>query len=77
MRIKLQSLPPLPICRAWFSVHSATTVEELKSVLCKELPALLDSDLEPRDIDLVLDDFELLHFSPIDVIRDGDLILFS
>ncbi|KAH9928946.1 uncharacterized protein B0H18DRAFT_999521, partial [Fomitopsis serialis] len=77
MRIKLQSFPPLPICRAWFSVHSATTVEELKSVLCKELPALLDSDLESREIDLVLDDFELLDFSPIDVIRDGDLILIK
>ncbi|KAH9843635.1 uncharacterized protein C8Q71DRAFT_8025 [Rhodofomes roseus] len=77
MRIKLQSFPPLPVCRAWFSVHSATTVEELKSVLCKELPALRDGDLEPRDIDLVLDDFELLDISPVDVVRDGDLILIK
>lgn len=75
MRIKLQSFPPLPTLRAWFSIHSATTVKELKSVLCQELPALQDGALNPEDIVLVLDDFDLLDFSPIDVIRDGDLIL--
>ncbi|KZT66981.1 hypothetical protein DAEQUDRAFT_729578 [Daedalea quercina L-15889] len=77
MRIKLQSFQPLPVFRAWFSIHSATTVGELKSVLCAELPALRDGGLKSRDISLELDKFELLDFSPIDVIRDGDLILIE
>ncbi|KAF9817633.1 hypothetical protein IEO21_03289 [Rhodonia placenta] len=75
MRIKLESVPPLPLVKAWFSVHSATTVSELKSVLCSDLPAFLDGQLRGGDILLLLEDFELLDSSPIDVIREGDLII--
>ncbi|KZT13197.1 uncharacterized protein LAESUDRAFT_754192 [Laetiporus sulphureus 93-53] len=77
MRIKVESAPPLPPVKAWFSTHSATTVLELKSVLCADLHALRDDGIQGQDIALVLDDFELLDASPIDVVRDGDLVVIK
>ncbi|CCM05892.1 uncharacterized protein FIBRA_08130 [Fibroporia radiculosa] len=77
MRVKISSAPPLPVCKAWFSVYSASTVLELKLLLCSDLPALRDARLDAKDLVLVLEEFELLDSSPIDVVRDGDLIVIK
>ncbi|PCH41662.1 hypothetical protein WOLCODRAFT_132061 [Wolfiporia cocos MD-104 SS10] len=76
MRVKVESVHPLPTVKAWFSVHSATNIEALKEVLCSDLHTLQTAQIRARDITLVLDDFELLDPSPIDVVRDGDLIVY-
>ncbi|EMD31767.1 hypothetical protein CERSUDRAFT_119350 [Gelatoporia subvermispora B] len=77
MRVKVESIPPLPTIKAWFGVHSASTVSDFKSVLCSDLPALRDARTQARDILLVLEDYELLDASPVDVVRDGDLIFIK
>lgn len=76
MRIKIASIPPLPFVKAWYSVTSASTVADLKTSLCADLPPFQRDRINGRDIILVLDDFDLLNASPVDVIRDGDLIVY-
>ncbi|KAG6836916.1 hypothetical protein H0H93_001282 [Arthromyces matolae] len=78
MRLKLQTRPPLPELKAWFSPHPddvPRTVSELKRAICMQVPALKAKHLSGNDLLLVLDDFELIGDSPINVVRDGDLIL--
>ncbi|KAI0951819.1 hypothetical protein AcV7_007814 [Taiwanofungus camphoratus] len=77
MRIKVASIPPLPFVKAWYSVTSASTVADLKTSLCADLPPFQRDRINGRDIILVLDDFDLLNASPVDVIRDGDLIVIK
>ncbi|KZT21227.1 hypothetical protein NEOLEDRAFT_1181852 [Neolentinus lepideus HHB14362 ss-1] len=71
-RIRLGSTdPPL---KAWFSVPShVATVRDLKKSLCSDIDAL--DDVAPERVTLLLDEFELLDDSPINVLRDGDLLL--
>lgn len=72
-RIRLGSTdPPL---KAWFSVPShVATVRDLKKSLCSNLEVL--EDVAPDSIILLLDEFEVLDDSPINVLRDGDLLLY-
>ncbi|KAI9069562.1 hypothetical protein FKP32DRAFT_60375 [Trametes sanguinea] len=76
MRLKVESVPPLPHVKAWFSAHALPSVLDLKASLCADLHALSDAHIKPEDILLLLDDFELLDSSSIDVVRDGDLIVY-
>lgn len=75
MRLKLQTKPPLPEIKAWFAPHSdnvPATIGELKYLISCQIPSL---QISGKDVLLLLDDFELLDDSPLDVVRDGDLIL--
>ena len=72
MRVKVECGPPLPSLKVWFAVSAVSTVAELKHALCAELPAL--GHVSASDLTLTLDGFELIDASPIDVVRDGELI---
>lgn len=74
MRIKVESTPPLTTFKAWFVVSAASNVQDLKESLCSDVPALREHEVAADQIALVLDGFELLDSSPIDVVRDGDLV---
>lgn len=76
MRVKLESVAPLPHIKAWFSAHALPTIYDLKTALCTDLNPLKDASIEAHDLLLLLDDFELLDSSPIDVVHDGDLIVY-
>lgn len=75
MRVKVESVAPLPHVKAWFSAHALPSVYDLKTSLCTGLKPFKDMAIEAQDIVLLLDDFELLDTSSIDVVRDGDLIV--
>ncbi|KAI0829242.1 hypothetical protein BC628DRAFT_1315291 [Trametes gibbosa] len=77
MRLKVQTASPLPLLKAWFTTHPVPSILHLKAALCTELAPLVHGRVHPRDILLLLDDFELLDASPIDVVRDGDLVLIK
>ncbi|KAI1788926.1 hypothetical protein LXA43DRAFT_1023232 [Ganoderma leucocontextum] len=77
MRVKVESVAPLPPVKAWFSAHAIPTVHDLKTALCADLLPFNHAGVRAQDLILLLDDFELLHSSPIDVVRDGDLIILK
>ena len=74
MRIKVESTPPLATFKAWFVVSAASSVQDLKESLCSDIPVLHEQEVTANEITLVLDGFELLDSSSIDVVRDGDLV---
>ena len=74
MRIKVECVPTLPVLKAWFIVPSVSTIFDLKGAICSEIPALQEQSIAADDLTLVLDSFELLDASPLDVVRDGDHI---
>lgn len=72
MRVRIQSLPPLPAFKAWISTESIQTIADLKSILLHSVN--VDSSEKLR---LELDAFELLDSSPVaDILRDNDLIVY-
>lgn len=80
MRLRIQTKAPLLELKAWYSPHPQnvlTTVSELKQALCRQIPLLKTQHVTGKDIILLLDDFELLDDNPLDVVRDGDLILIA
>ncbi|KAI0662818.1 hypothetical protein C8Q70DRAFT_473304 [Cubamyces menziesii] len=77
MRVKVESVPPLPHVKAWFSANALPSILDLKNSLCADLQPLSNEHVLPDHILLLLDDFELLDSSPIDVVRDGDLIVIK
>lgn len=77
MRLKLQTTAPLEALRVWLPLPpDLTTVTSLKYHLTTCLPTLVSSSVKPRDLTLLLDGFELLNDSEVDVLRDGDLIWY-
>ena len=76
MRVKVETLAPLPPLKAWFSCAALSTVRDLKASLCAILKPLQDGRVGIEELILLLDDFELLDASSIDVVRDGDLIVY-
>ncbi len=79
MRVKIQASPPLPEIKAWFSLSNlspSSSVALLKHELCKTLSTLRESGVHGRDLILLLDDFELLGETSIDIIKDGDMIWY-
>ncbi|KAI0352789.1 hypothetical protein OH77DRAFT_1459755 [Trametes cingulata] len=77
MRVKVESVAPLPHVKAWFSANAVPTIFDLKTALCADLVPLSQDRIRPQDVLLLLDDFELLDSSPIDVVRDGDLVVIK
>jgi hypothetical protein len=72
MRIRLSAEePPL---KAWFNVESKSNILQLKRAMCKDVHALHDIGVDAPELELLLDDFELLDESSVDVLREGDLI---
>ena len=81
MRLRIQTLPPLPDLKVWFvprptnTALSLNTISELKQALCHDIKELQSEDIQPYDIRLLLDEFELLGDLPYhEVLRDGDLV---
>ncbi|KAI0676658.1 hypothetical protein C8Q78DRAFT_1073437 [Trametes maxima] len=77
MRVKVESVAPLPHVKAWFTTNAVPTILDLKTSFCSDLGPLSHERFRPQDILLLLDDFELLDSSAIDVLRDGDLIIIK
>ena len=80
MRIRILSQSEqtnLPVIRSWFNVDRESTVTSLKLSLCASLPALRDARVRAEELVLTLDDFELLNGSPINILRDEDLIWYA
>ncbi|KAF7370795.1 hypothetical protein MSAN_00713000 [Mycena sanguinolenta] len=75
MRLKVQSVPPLPVLKVWFTPgEQCATVANLKSALAREVFAFKQKNASP--LELSLDGFDLLENSSLqDVLRDGDLVL--
>lgn len=76
MRVKVETVAPLPHVKAWFSTHAVPSILDLKTALCTDLLPLAHDRVRAGDILLLLDDFELLDASPVDVVRDGDLVVY-
>ncbi|KAF9448166.1 hypothetical protein P691DRAFT_760171 [Macrolepiota fuliginosa MF-IS2] len=78
MRLRVQTLPPLPELRAWFipdAPQVPSSILDLKGVFCSQIIALNDAGIRQADIRLLLDEFELLNESPYaTALRDGDLV---
>lgn len=75
MRIRVLTVPPLPITKVWSSLNnlpSAATVSDLKYSLCKQVPAL--KGLKSDQLRLFVDDFELLETLPLDVVHENDIV---
>ncbi|KXN80901.1 hypothetical protein AN958_06848 [Leucoagaricus sp. SymC.cos] len=78
MRLRIQTLPPLPDLKAWFiqdEHQTPASIGDLKQLLCSNIGILKGAGVIPGDVQLLLDDFELLNESPFAAaLRDGDLL---
>jgi len=81
MRLRFQTVSPLPELKAWYSTDpdavsdgGSSTIAHLKHTICLQIPALRQFGVNGRQLVLLLDSFELLDDSPLSVVRDGDLI---
>jgi len=78
MRLRIQTFPPLPDFKAWFSFEAHQvphSIRELKKFLCSDIVVLKGACVSAREIQLLLDDFELLNESSFTAaLRDGDLL---
>ncbi len=78
MRIRVLSelQSGVPQVKSWFNVEKENTVASLKSSLCFSIPALCEACVQPIELVLILDDFELLDNTTVHILRDGDLIWY-
>jgi len=75
MRIRVSTVPPLPLAKVWSSLSSLSsvaTVSNLKHLLCLQVPTL--RGLRGDQIQLFVDDFELLDALAVDVVHENDLV---
>jgi hypothetical protein len=72
-----------PELKAWYFTDSDTfsesdnilsTVPHLKQAICLQVPALRKFGVNGHQLVLLLDNFELLDGSPLNDVRDGDLV---
>ena len=78
MRLRIQTLSPLPELKAWFipEIQGAhETVFDLKELICRDIPQLRAAQIHAQHLLLLLEGFELLNDSPISAVRDGDLVV--
>lgn len=79
MRLRVQTLPPLPDLKAWFipdEKYLPDSISKLKEALCSSVTVLKDAGVRREDIQLLLDEFELLNETPFTAaLRDGDLVV--
>ncbi|KAJ7026294.1 hypothetical protein C8F04DRAFT_1125669 [Mycena alexandri] len=75
MRLKIQSVAPLPVVRVWFTPGAdLLDISDLTATLAREVFAAKSKNASP--LNLSLDGFELLEASLLsDVLRDGDLVV--
>ncbi|KAK1218241.1 hypothetical protein PQX77_014614 [Marasmius sp. AFHP31] len=93
MRLRLESSPPLPHLKAWFSssqlqcnpgMHSSqhksqpAKILDLKKSICATVKPLIEGGFRAEEIILELDGFELLDDLNVEeLIRDGDLVVLG
>ncbi|KAG5653274.1 hypothetical protein H0H81_001338 [Sphagnurus paluster] len=80
MRLRIQTKPPLPDLKAWYSPPPQdlpSSIRELKQAICSQIPLLQTCGVSSSNLILLLDDFELLDINPLEVVRDGDLIFIK
>ncbi|KAF4574515.1 hypothetical protein EYR36_005857 [Pleurotus pulmonarius] len=82
MRIKIQTNNPLPPLKAWYATNSLegpnTTISDLKKQICTNVDAIRGATKgKTNQLTFTLDGFELLDVSPLDVLREGDLIVIG
>jgi hypothetical protein len=76
IRVRLTTHPPLPPLKAWFDVDNTkcNSILDLKRAICSQVKLFRDAQLHPRQIGLVIDDWDLLAESNLSVIRDGEIV---
>jgi hypothetical protein len=80
MRLRIQTIPPLPELKAWYSADHDTTLDatstiaHLKNAICLQFSTLTDLGVNRHHLVFLLDSFELLDDSSLGLLRDGDLI---
>ena len=82
MRLRIQTEPPLPNVKAWFSFPqsecSSNSLDALKTSLCCHIKTLNDAKIKPSRVRLVMDDYELLDELEVEgILRDGDCIVLQ
>jgi hypothetical protein len=76
MRVRIQTALPLPDLKAWYAPNEdQSSIAHLKDALFLHIPVLEASLFHSHQVVLLLDGFELLDDSPLDVVRDGDLVI--
>jgi hypothetical protein len=76
VRIRLLAFSPLPPLRAWFDVNpgQCPTIAELKVAICTRVKILRDAQVKPEQFVLVVDEWETLSDSTVEIIRDGEIV---
>jgi hypothetical protein len=74
IRVLAEPQPGVPQVKSWFNVEQEKTVAALKASLCAFISALREARVQAADLVLLLDDFELLNNTPVNILRDGDLV---
>lgn len=76
IRVLAESQSGVPQVRSWFNVEQENTVASIKSSLCTSISALREARVQATELVLLLDDFELLDNTTVDILRDGDLVWY-
>ena len=77
MRIRLTTLAPLPVLKAWFDADldpSSYTVSDLKHAICNGINILRQAGVRAEQVVLVMDEWELLDECSVRIVRDGEVL---
>ncbi|KAH9037634.1 hypothetical protein EDB85DRAFT_1935630 [Lactarius pseudohatsudake] len=74
IRVLAESQSGVPQVRSWFNIEQEISVASLKSSLCTSISALREARVQASELVLLLDDFELLDNTAVNILRDGDLV---
>jgi hypothetical protein len=79
MRIRLSSNAGDNQLKAWFLLdeNTVSTIQQLKANLCQNVGFIQRLEWTPETIELLLDDFELLDDTLVQILREGDLLRFA
>jgi hypothetical protein len=76
-RIRLQSFEPLPLLRVWFLIpQNVVDIRSLKHAIFTHFSPLKDLGIQSTQLVLELDDFELLDDCSIDLVHEGDILMY-
>lgn len=76
-RIRVKSAQPLPEFRAWIPIpQGVETIGNLKVRIAESIQTTRNINFEPHSLVLELEDYELLDGSPVNLLRESDVILY-